>query len=131
MNWIQNVNYKGWLVFLVCLLVLISCKDNLNNNDVFLPETKVLSVDENRAVVASEYLRVRISPDASSNVLSYLREGQVVEIIGRSEQKELINEGEFYWYEILCQGGSGWVHGSYLSFSVLIIPINFTFESNL
>ena len=130
MNWIQNVNYKGWLAFLVCLLVLISCKENLDNN-VFLPETKVLAVNENRAVVASEYLRVRISPDASSNVLSYLREGQVVELLGRSERKEVINEGEFYWYEILCQGGSGWVHGSYLSFSVLIIPIDFTFESNL
>ena len=130
MNWIQNVNYKGWVAFLVCLLVLISCKENLDNN-VFLPETKVLAVNENRAVVASEYLRVRISPDASSNVLSYLREGQVVELLGRSERKEVINEGEFYWYEILCQGGSGWVHGSYLSFSVLIIPIDFTFESNL
>ena len=130
MNWIQNVNYKGWLAFLVCLLVLISCKENLDNN-VFLPETKVLAVNQNREVVASEYLRVRISPDASSNVLSYLREGQVVELLGRSERKEVINEGEFYWYEILCQGGSGWVHGSYLSFSVLIIPIDFTFESNL
>ena len=131
MNWIQNVNYKGWLTFLFCLFVLVSCKENFNNNDVFLPETKVLSVNENRAVVASEYLRVRISPDASSNVLSYLREGQVVELLGRSERKEVINEGEFFWYEILCQGCSGWVHGSYLSFSVLIIPIDFTFESNL
>ena len=130
MNWIQNVNYKGWLAFLVCLLVLISCKENLDNN-VFLPETKVLAVNENRAVVASEYLRVRISPDASSNVLSYLREGQVVELLGRSERKEVINEGESYWYEILCQGGRGWVHGSYLNFSVLIIPINFAFDNNL
>ena len=130
MNWIKNVNYKGWLAFLVCLLVLISCKENLDNN-VFLPETKVLAVNENRAVVASEYLRVRISPDASSNVLSYLREGQVVELLGRSERKEVINEGEFYWYEILCQGGRGWVHGSYLNFSVLIIPINFAFDNNL
>ena len=131
MIWINNLNHKVWLGFFIFLFVLIGCKGRLNNNDIFLPETKVVSSTENWAVVTSEYLRVRISPDASSDVSSYLREGQLVEILGRSERKELMNKSEFYWYKILCQEGRGWVHGSDLNFSILIVPNDFAFESYL
>jgi hypothetical protein len=80
--------------------------------------------------INDERVRFRNKPELSSGVWYYLRKGERVEIIGRSEEKQKIGEMEDYWYEIcissggssrekdgLARGGfflSGWVYGAYI-----------------
>lgn len=131
MYYIRSVTRTSWLIFFIYLISLNGCKEYSNDKELFLPITKVLSDSREWASVDFEFLRLRLDPDVNSHVLAYLREGQIVEVIARSERKELFEKGQFYWYEIISEGLRGWVHGSYLNFTVSFISNDFTFESFL
>ena len=65
-------------------------------------------------MVVADSLRVRDQPSVRSEVLSYLRRGEVVEVLQRGEREEQIEGESGYWYEVTFQGVTGWVFGSHL-----------------
>jgi hypothetical protein len=64
--------------------------------------------------VKSPLLRVRAEPTNRSEVLSHIRTGVVVEVIGRSDAEDTVENDVAYWYRINYDGLKGWVFGSYL-----------------
>lgn len=98
---------------LLCLTA-ISCSREGRIERVEFPATPVLSVRSTWAAVASPLLRVREQPDSGSTVLQHIRQGVVVEVIGKSDREDEIEGQQDYWYRINYDGLKGWVFGSYL-----------------
>ena len=84
-------------------------------SDISLPPTPVLSVKTNWCVIESSYLRLREKPDKGSKPVTTLWGGNVLEIISRSAEKQLIDNEYGYWYQINYDGLQGWVFGAYLN----------------
>lgn len=79
-----------------------------------LPPTPVLSIRSTWAVVSSPFLRVREEPLAKSRILAHLRKGTVLEILSRTEKKEVLEDATSYWYQVSFEGLRGWVFGAFL-----------------
>jgi uncharacterized protein YgiM (DUF1202 family) len=92
-----------------------SCSREGRLEHLEFPTTPVLSVRSTWAVVASPLLRVREQPDSRSTVLQHIRQGVVVEVIGKSDREDEIEGLVDYWYRINYDGLKGWVFGPYLT----------------
>ena len=80
-----------------------------------------------KGIINNNRVRFRNKPEASSGVFYYLDKGEIVFILGLSENKEKIGEMEEYWYEICIGSGDrndialggfylmGWVYGAYIT----------------
>jgi uncharacterized protein YgiM (DUF1202 family) len=66
-------------------------------------------------VVKSPLLRVRDQPSDQATVLSHVRMGAVVEVIGKSDKEDTIENETSFWYRVNYEGLKGWVFGSYVA----------------
>jgi hypothetical protein len=99
-----------------CLcLSAVSCGRERRIEHVEFPTTPVLSTRSTWAVVVSPLLRVREQADTRSTVLQHIRQGVVVEVIGKSDREDEIEGQQDYWYRINFEGLKGWVFGPYLT----------------
>lgn len=57
--------------------------------------------------VTAYYLNVRTEPSVTANRIATVSQGYTAGVIGKN--------GDSTWYQIILQGGSGWVSGRYLS----------------
>lgn len=92
----------------------LGCQQRESAAHLVLPATSVVETNEVRGVVTADSLRVRAQPSVRAEVLSYLRRGEVVEVVGRGEQQERIDGTPGYWLEVSYQGVRGWAFGSHL-----------------
>jgi hypothetical protein len=92
-----------------------SCSREGRIERVEFPTTPVLSVRSTWAVVISPLLRVREQPDSHSTVLQHIRQGVVVEVIGKSDREDEIEGQLDYWFRVNYDGLKGWVFGPYLA----------------
>ena len=112
----MNKKYYYIIIFVNIIMIFFfsGCERKAESIDIELPETPVLSSEEQWAVVTSSYLRIRKEPNLESEILSHLRLNNVVKILEQNSYTEKIEGEEDYWYKISYQGISGWVFGSYL-----------------
>ncbi|MBN2653001.1 MAG: SH3 domain-containing protein [Spirochaetales bacterium] len=60
-------------------------------------------------------VRLRTEPNLSSLTVKYLDKDEIVEIIGRSKEKQKIGEMEAFWLKVrLKDGTEGWVYGYFV-----------------
>jgi hypothetical protein len=95
-------------------LSVTGCKRGNENREIELPITEVLSLKSRWGVITSSHLRLRSKPSVTSQALTTLWRGYVLEILSRKPQKEEIEELFDYWYQIRYDGLQGWVFGAYL-----------------
>ena len=62
----------------------------------------------------SPLLRVRDQASGQSTVLAHVRMGAVVEIIGKSDKEDTIENETSFWYRVNYEGLKGWVFGTYI-----------------
>jgi hypothetical protein len=74
----------------------------------------VLSIRSNWAVVNSPFLRLRQEPLAGSKVLAHVRRATVLEVLSRTERKEVLEDASSYWYQVSYAGLRGWAFGAFL-----------------
>ena len=91
-----------------------SCQKQEPAAQLLLPTTTVVATNEWRGIVTADSLRVRFQPSVRAKVLSYLRRGEVVEVLQRGTDQERIAGAVAYWFEVSYQGVRGWVFGSHL-----------------
>lgn len=96
------------------LVTLASCNRSASSERVSLPPTPVLSIRSTWAVVKSPLLRVRDQASGQSTVLAHVRMGAVVEIIGKSDKEDTIENETSFWYRVNYEGLKGWVFGTYI-----------------
>ncbi len=101
--------------FLLALaLALSGCGPRQVTEKIDLPPTPVLSIRSNWAVVNAAFLRLRQEPLSGSKVLAHIRRGSVLEVLSRTEQKEVLEDASSYWYQVSYAGLRGWVFGALL-----------------
>ena len=110
---------NGRAAALAVLLVLAAavtpgCRQREAETQLRLPATSVVATNEVRGIVTADSLRVRAQASVRSEVLSYLRRGEVVEVLQRGEQQERIDGALGYWLEVTFEGVRGWAFGSHL-----------------
>ena len=96
------------------LAVLLGCGPRQVSEKIDLPPTPVLSIRSNWAVVNSAFLRLRQEPLSGSKVLAHIRRGSVLEVLSRTERKEVLEDALSYWYQVSYAGLRGWVFGALL-----------------
>lgn len=82
---------------------------------ISFPPTPVLAIRSTWAVVTSPLLRIRGEPSNKAAVIQYIRAGAVVEVIGKSDKEDQVEDQTDFWYRINYDGLKGWVFGTYLS----------------
>ncbi len=96
------------------LAVILGCGPRQVSEKIDLPPTPVLSIRSNWAVVNSAFLRLRQEPLSGSKVLAHIRRGSVLEVLSRTERKEVLEDASSYWYQVSYAGLRGWVFGALL-----------------
>lgn len=96
-------------------VMLLSCSRSSGSERVNLPPTPVLSIRSTWAVVKSPLLRIRDNPSNQATVLAHIRMGGVVEIIGKSDKEDTVENEVSSWYRVNFEGLKGWVFGSYIA----------------
>jgi hypothetical protein len=102
------------LGFIAALGGLLGCGPRPVAEKIDLPSTPVLSIRSSWAVVNSPFLRLRQEPLAGSAVLAHIRRGAVLEVLSRTDQKEVLEDASAYWYQVSYAGLRGWVFGAFL-----------------
>lgn len=108
----RGVCFAAAAVFAVALA---SCSRSANADRVTLPPTPVLSIRSTWAVVKSPLLRVRDQASGQATVLAHIRMGAVVEVIGKSDKTDTVENEVSSWYRVNYEGLKGWVFGSYIA----------------
>lgn len=103
------------IIFIVFLLLIISCKKDVLVIDIKLPETSVVSSNKRWGVVKYPYIRVRKSPDKNDIISSAFRQGDIVQILKSSEFSTLEQGKDIYWFYTILDDVEGWVTGADLS----------------
>ncbi len=98
----------------VCLLLIGGCGREAPLPTIRLPATHVLSTGSSWAVITENLLRVREKPSKVSEVIMHVRKSTVVEVISRTENREVVENEEDYWYLVDYSGLKGWVFGAYM-----------------
>jgi hypothetical protein len=102
------------LIITALTAVLGGCMKGEEIPEINLPSTSVLSIQSTWAVVTSTHLRLRENPSTESSAVATLWKGNVLEILTRSDKKEIVEDERDFWYQIKFGGLTGWVFGAYL-----------------
>ena len=92
----------------------LGCRGRQSETTLVLAPTSVVTVEEQYAMVAADSLRVRVEPSVRSEVLAYLRRGEIVEVLEQGASEQRIGDNTSYWYRINYQAVTGWVFGAHL-----------------
>jgi hypothetical protein len=80
--------------------------------------------ERSNAKVTTKVLKIRHLPSMTANIIGRLEQGEVVEVIKKSNDKTTIDNINDYWYKISLKkskkSGAGWVFGGYLTFELNI-----------
>lgn len=104
---------RGAVIILGMLFMLLpACKDS-EIPEFSLPETSILSVRKNWAVVTFNYLPLYSEARISSDIVWEARKGDVFEVLEQSLETEYLYSSDDYWYRISSRDGvEGWAFGA-------------------
>lgn len=74
-----------------------------------------IHAEPSKAVMNSDYVRVRENPVKDAAPIGFLYKNMLVEILAQTPDQEKIGSDAFYWYEIKSEDLHGWVYGKFLS----------------
>ena len=113
---------KKCLLIILLTICLFGCsneKQEKTNIDITKSNTDieiedVPDIDYDAKLKYSEAM-LKQEPKVISNTLKYLDKNEEILILSISQQKELIENMYFYWYQVrTTQGDEGWLYGAYL-----------------
>ena len=105
----------GLLSLAVLVLGLAACQRGTNLG-VSLPPTPQLFGSLPWGLVNITYSKGFVEPRLDSPVAIVLRGGDVVKILGRSQQQERVGTTVDYWYQVQIDKTTFWIFGNLLSF---------------
>lgn len=73
--------------------------------------------DQEKALINSDYVRVREKPGKDATPAGFLYKNMVVEVSAKSQEMEKLGNDSYYWYEIKNTELHGWVLGKFLTTS--------------
>lgn len=78
---------------------------------------KDTSIHQEYGIIQADDINIRVEPHIKAKVIGKLERYEFVYCIGKTQEKEKINEEEEYWYKIHnCDNKEGWVYGKYIRY---------------
>jgi uncharacterized protein YgiM (DUF1202 family) len=101
------------IISLLLLAFLAGCGNGNQEKKIELPSTQVMGLSEGWAVVLTNYVRIRATPQADGIEITALAKGAVVKIVDKGNSETVKNVTDF-WYEVESGGNRGWLFGQNL-----------------
>ena len=105
--------------FALCLATVVvamtSCQQEDFEDRVALPETGLLIVRPQWAIVVESYVRLLAAPGADNEITGHLRDGDVVEIVEIGTTQFMISGSDDAWFLVEDGDSRGWVTSSALA----------------
>jgi hypothetical protein len=103
------------IVIALASLVLYTCAKPEETTSIDLPATSVLSAKSYFGIITSSHLRLRVQPDITSDAVTTLWRGYVLEILSKDNDLDTVEGQKNYWYQVNYDGLRGWVFGGYVA----------------
>ncbi len=107
----RKLNCSNHLKYLFTILLLItsiiSCKsENDHNNSEYMNS-------ENIGIILKDRSTMRLEPFLYSSIITYIKQGEMLNVLDESKEKSWIGGTNDYWYKISLSGGLvGWTYGT-------------------
>jgi hypothetical protein len=108
---------KKYLIICLLLSFLISCtkeEKEVKNINIPLPATEHPRNLNLWGVSRYTNIKLRAKPEEKSEVLKYITQGSILELIKQSDSTFLFDGKNDYWYYVRYNGLYGWIFGSYI-----------------
>jgi hypothetical protein len=104
---------KLLILILFCSSIFISCNHEVEDPEIVLPSTPIMTGTTSWGVVNVSYLKINKEPDNNQHIVTTLRKGDLVKV----ESVHYINNGKdnSVWYNISRDKLRGWVQDSSLN----------------
>jgi len=102
------------VLFLVSAL-LSACGVSDSDDGLEIPATPVISVRESYAVIEQAYSPLHQDAESGSSILAQMRRGSVVEIVGRTANREQLDGRLERWYRVRYVDSEGWTFGGWIA----------------
>jgi hypothetical protein len=76
--------------------------------------TSTYSKQSITAIVTADSVRLRENSDVKSKIISLLKKGDKVTVLGHTFDMPTINDSKSYWFEVSIDNKSGWIFGQFL-----------------
>lgn len=89
-------------LLILCLAVFTAC--SREREEIALPETPVLGVQDRYALVTDHYARMYVTPQRNADITGVVRKGDILSVAGRMSDDD--------WIEVRRIPSGGWIEGS-------------------
>lgn len=98
----------------LAVLFVTGCQPQKIPDGLVLPPTHLKTLQTSWAVIDFPLLNIRKEPHRTSDQVTMLRVGTIVEILSSTADFDEIDEKKDRWYQIQHLGMRGWVFGAYV-----------------
>ncbi len=103
------------VVLFVVSALLGACAVSDSDNGLEIPATPVISVRASYAVIEQAYSPLHQDAESGSSILAQMRRGSVVEIVGRTANREQLDGRLERWYRVRYVESEGWTFGGWIA----------------
>ena len=123
----NSLKYFYPIIFIIT--IFIGCKKETsavikNNNETSI-SIETVSTINNQSILEPTYekytafvndnaVRIRNKPSLEGTIIGQLNYGMLVSVLGRSQNRMILDENDSYWLKIKINNIEGWVYGTYL-----------------
>ena len=108
---------KKFLIICFLFSLIVSCtkkEKEVKNINIPLPATVHPRNLNLWAVSRYTNIKLRANPEENAEVLKYITQGSILELIKQSNSTFLFDGKNDYWYYVRYNGLYGWIFGSYI-----------------
>ena len=108
---------KIFFFIFILFLMFSNCKNKElkdNNWVIELPETKNPTNLYQWAIVRYELSRLREEPQDEANIINYLPQGVILNIIKKQDKLTKFNNKKGHWFFVDYEGEKGWIFESFI-----------------
>ena len=108
---------KIFFFIFILFLMFSNCKNKElkdNNWVIELPETKNPTNLYQWAIVRYELSRLREEPQDETNIINYLPQGVILNIIKKQDKLTKFNNKKGHWFFVDYEGEKGWIFESFI-----------------
>lgn len=111
--WRQGVRVS--LAIIVLSVLLSACGASNAGDEIEIPATPVISARESYAVIEQAYSPLHEEANSGSSIVAQMRRGSVVEIAGRTANREQLDGRLERWYRVRYVDSEGWTFGGWIA----------------
>ncbi len=102
------------ILITLAALALAACAREPEEKKIELPSESALSLYRGWGVILTNYIRLRVTPDAEGVEITALGKRALVRVLDKGKRETVKGVTDF-WYEIEARSSRGWLFGAHLA----------------